>query len=457
MLVAALGFSIFAGLVLARRMVVPIESLQQSADRIGGGNLSQRISIKTGDELEALGDRFNSMAEQLEQSYADLERKVQERTHQLELANLAKSRFLAAASHDLRQPMHALGLFVSQLRVRLDAAERDLVIGRIDTSLAAMNELFDALLDISKLDAGVLVPEVKVFQIARLLDRIENTFAAAARQKGLSLEVDPSGAWVRTDFILLERILLNLVANAVRYTTRGGVVVRCHQGIDEVRIDVSDSGIGIAEDEQRKIFGEFYRVAEGERSGSRGLGLGLAIVERLGRLLDHPIELSSRPGEGSCFSVRVPAVAVPGKPESPQLVPPEISDRLAGKLIVVIEDDELVRDATARLLQSWGCNTVIVASPSAGLAAIAGHNQLPDLIISDYRLAGGKTGLEAIDELRNLLGAAIPALLISGDTSPDRLREVRESGFHLLHKPVGPAALRATMNHLLRPQSATAT
>ena len=451
-LVAALGFSILAGLALARRMVVPIKTLQRSADSIGGGNLSQRISIKTGDELEALGNRFNSMAEQLEQSYADLERKVQERTHQLELANLAKSRFLAAASHDLRQPMHALGLFISQLRVRLDAAERDLVIGRIDTSLAAMNELFDALLDISKLDAGVLAPKRMDFPIAQLLGRIENTFAAAARQKGLTLKVGPSGSWVRTDFILLERILLNLVANALRYTRRGDVGVSCHEGFDEVRIDVSDSGIGIAEDEQRKIFGEFYRVPESERDGARGLGLGLAIVERLGRLLDHPIELSSKPGEGSCFSIRVPAVAIPGKPDAPQLVAPEISDRLTGKLIVVIDDDELVRDATDRLLQSWGCETVIVASASDGQAAIAGYEQRPDLIISDYRLAGGNTGLEAIAELRTTLGGSIPALLISGDTSPDRLREVRESGFHLLHKPVGPAALRATMNHLLQPQ-----
>src|SRR5262245_54694348 len=171
LLAVALGLSGLAGLMLARRMVVPIEALQQSAARIGRGDLGQRIEIRTGDELEALGEQFNSMAEQLERSYGTLERKVQERTHQLELANLAKSRFLAAASHDLRQPLHALGLFVSQLRERLDAPERDRLIGRIDSAIAAMNELFNALLDISKLDGGVLTPDLQGFPIQRLLDR----------------------------------------------------------------------------------------------------------------------------------------------------------------------------------------------------------------------------------------------------------------------------------------------
>ena len=452
LLAVALGFAGLAGLMLARRMVGPIEALQRSAATIGRGDLGQRISIRTGDELEALGEQFNSMAEQLERSYATLEHKVQERTHQLELANLAKSRFLAAASHDLRQPLHALGLFVAQLRGRLDALDRDRVVERIDAAIAAMNELFNALLDISKLDAGVLTRDLKELPIQHLLDRIETTFAAAAREKDLELRVVPSPSWALSDPILLERILLNLVSNAVRYTSRGGVVVGCRRRANAVRIDVWDSGIGIAKDQQRNVFGEFYRIAGTERHGARGLGLGLAIVDRLCRLLDHPIEVSSEPGRGSRFSVLVPLAAARSEPAIPSLAPQRAAehDRVAGALIVVIDDDELVRDAMGRLLQGWGCQVVAAASDEAALASLPGQDRPPDLIISDYRLADGKTGLEAIERLRGALSCPIPAMLISGDTAPERLREASASGHLLLHKPVAPAALRATLNHLLR-------
>jgi signal transduction histidine kinase/CheY-like chemotaxis protein len=432
-------------------MVVPIEALERSAARIGQGDLGQRISIRTGDELEALGDQFNSMAEQLERSYATLEHKVQERTHQLELANLAKSRFLAAASHDLRQPLHALGLFVAQLRGHLDAPERDRMVDRIDAAIAGMNELFNALLDISKLDAGVLACDVKEVPIQHLLDRIETTFASAAREKGLKLRVMPCRSWVRSDPVLLERVLLNLVSNAVRYTVRGGVVVGCRRSAGAVRIEVWDSGIGIPQDQQRNVFGEFYRLPGAEQHGARGIGLGLAIVDRLCRLLDHQVELSSRPDKGSRFTVLVPLAEVLGAPRI-ALLPQRIAehDRVAGALIVVIDDDELVRDGMGRLLRSWGCQVVAATSDKAALTSLAGYDCHPDLVISDYQLAGGKTGFEAVDRLRGVLGAPFAALLISGDTAPERLREASASGHLLLHKPVAPAILRATLNHLLR-------
>src|SRR4029453_14498283 len=229
LLLAALALAFFAGLFLAPRMVVPIRALHDGAAQIGRGDLTQRISIKTGDELEALGDQFHKIAARLQEPYATLERKGEERTRQLELANLGKSRFLAAASHDLRQPLHALGLFVAQLHGRVRANERRRIVARIDAALSAMNELFNALLDISKVDAGALTPNVTDFPIAQLLQRIEHTFAEPARAKGVSLRVLPSDAWVRSDFILLERILLNLVSNAVRYTLQGGVVVACRK------------------------------------------------------------------------------------------------------------------------------------------------------------------------------------------------------------------------------------
>jgi signal transduction histidine kinase/CheY-like chemotaxis protein len=371
---------------------------------------------------------------------------------QLELANLAKSRFVAAASHDLRQPLHALGLFVAQLHGAADAAERGRLVGRIDAAMAAMNELFNDLLDISKLDAGILVPNRTEFPLAHLLERVETTCAGAAREKGLRLRVAPSTAWVRSDVILLERILLNLVTNAVRYTARGGVLVGCRRSGGLLRIEVWDSGAGIPEDQRRNIFGEFYQLAGSERGRRGGLGLGLAIVERLCRLLDHRIELTSTLGKGSCFAVVVPMVAARTKAVAP--APQAVADASRGKLVVVIDDDALVVEGMRGLLRGWGCNVVTAASQDAALSDL--DEQRPDLIISDYRLANGITGIEAIEHLRATFGTAIPAFLISGDTAPERVREARAGGYHLLHKPVQPMALRAMLGQLLKEDAAGA-
>jgi signal transduction histidine kinase/CheY-like chemotaxis protein len=453
LLLAGLALAFLASLFLARRMVVPIQAMRVSAARIGSGDLTQRISIETGDELEALADQFNHMAEQLEESYAGLERKVEERTHQLELANLAKSRFLAAASHDLRQPVHALGLFVEQLHGHMKSAEGGRLVKRIDASVAAMNELFNALLDISRLDAGVLGTEIAEFPVAQVLKRIESTFAGAASEKELSLRVVPSSAWVRSDPILLERILLNLVSNAIRYTAVGGVVVGCRRRGESVRVEVWDTGIGIPEDQQRNIFGEFYRLAGRNTHG--GLGLGLAIVDRLCGLLGHPLELTSTVGRGSRFSITVAlAVAHATIVEERDTVevhdtPPVVADVSNGKLVVVIDDDPLVLDGMCGVLRTWGCRVVAAPSPDAILAGLA-RQDVPDLIISDYRLAGGHAGITAIHDLRESFGAPIPAFLISGDTAPERLREAQESGHYLLHKPIRPMQLRAMLHHLLK-------
>jgi len=448
LLMVALALAFFAGLFLARRMVVPIKALRDGAERIGSGDLAQRISIDTGDELEALGDQFNSMAARLQDSYATLERKVEERTQQLELANLAKSRFLAAASHDLRQPLHALGLFVAQLRARMNAPERKQVIGQIDAALAAMNELFNALLDISRLDAGALTAEIAEFPVAQLLARIESTFSGAAREKGLSLRVVSSSLWVRSDFILLERILLNLVSNAVRYTRRGRILVGCRRRRGGLRIDVCDTGPGIPQDQRENIFGEFYRLGQPGRDHHGGLGLGLAIVERLCRLLGHRIELTSSLGRGSRFAVVVPGVTTPARVARPPAPTPAVPDVSRGKLIVVIDDDPLALNGMGGLLRSWGCRVLAVESGQAALDDL--DEAPPDLIISDYHLPGGKTGIEASERLRAAFHSQIPAFLISGDIDPERLREARASGYHLEHKPVDPMMLRAMLNQLLK-------
>ena len=375
---------------------------------------------------------------------------LQASTRELDEANRAKSRFIAAASHDLRQPLHALGLFVARLQGRVKAAERSRIVEQIDASVAAMNELFNDLLDMSKLDSGVLAPNISEFPIAQLLERTESTFSAAARKKGLSLRIVRNSAWVRSDFILLERILMNLVSNAVSYTARGKVVVGCRLRGRHLRIDVFDRGPGIPEDEHISIFREFYQLGDPRRERQGGMGLGLAIVDRLCRLLKHEIDLASALGKGSRFSVLVPSVAARAWIVDPKDSVHPTPDSIGGKLVVVIDDDPLVLDSTGGLLRSWGCQVLTAGSARVALAGLADCNQSPDLIISDYQLSDGQTGIVAIEELRKSLNLPIPAFLISGDTAPERMREARTSGYHLLHKPVRPRALRAMLSKFLK-------
>lgn len=450
LLALGLVLALAVGLFLARRMMVPIRALHEGAARIGRGDLRQRIAIRTGDELEELGGEFNKMASRLGELYATLERKVEGRTRQLENANQAKSRFFAAASHDLRQPLHALGLFVGQLRGRMRGAERERIVGHIEAALGAMNELFNALLDISQLDAGALTPNISAFPAERVLRQVELTFAGSARQKGLGWRVMPCRAWVRSDFILLERILFNLVSNAVRYTRSGRLLVGCRRQGDTLRIEVWDTGRGIALEQRKAIFGEFYRAGAGDGDGESGLGLGLglAIVDRLCRLLDHPISLRSTEGKGSCFAVSVP-LAEPAEhaPPPAAVIAPRVA--LDGKFVVVIDDDPLVLNGMTGLLRNWGCEVLTASTDGDALAAIAERQRSPDLVISDYHLPGGKSGIEVIDELRRGVAPAVPAFLLSGDTDTEQLQRAKASGLHLLHKPVNPMALRAMFAQLL--------
>jgi signal transduction histidine kinase/FixJ family two-component response regulator len=437
----ALGSSVLAlilGYTISGSLIGPITEVEARLSQIAAGDFSQRVNVVNQDELGSLAANVNRTSEQLGRLY-----------HQLELANLAKSRFLAAASHDLRQPLHALNLFLDQRRSETDRVERSRLDAQIDTAVAAMNELFNSLLDISKLDAGVLAPSISEFPVDHLLKRIETTFLATARENGLRLRVVSSRGWVRSDFILLERILLNLVSNAVRYTERGGIVIGCRPRNGRLRIDVCDSGIGIAEDQRSNIFGEFYQVDDKEKERRGGLGLGLPIVDRLCGLLDHPLELTSNVGRGSRFSVLVPSVPA-GTVHALLNVPRTLAASEQGKLVMVIEDNELVRDGTRGLLESWGCLVVTAESEDTAMAKLADHARRPDLIISDYHLAQGKAGFELIDRLRRVCGTQIPAFLISGDTAPERLREANASGYYLLHKPVLPITLRSVVSQLLK-------
>lgn len=462
---------LYVGRSITRRLV----ALSDSMLAIAGGKLDTAVPVRGNDEiaamaravevfrrnavdLERLLDKRQKTAMRLEQLVDERTREIQDKSRQIEMADRYKSHFLASASHDLRQPLYALNLFVAQLGSETDAAGRGRLINRIEAAVGAMNELFESLLDMTKLEAGVLEPHLTDFPIARVFRHLETTFADAARRKNLRLSMVPSGAWVRSDAVLVERILMNLVANALRYTASGGVVVGCRRRGGRLRVDVCDTGPGIPPEQQRNVFGEYYRLATADRDGG-GLGLGLAIVERLGRLLDHPVELESRPGRGSRFSVWMATLAGrEGVAELPAAAP-AIPDPARGKLVVVIDDDPLVREGMGGLLGGWGCDLVTADGAEAALSGLAGRR--PDLVISDCRLAGGASGIDAIERLRAALDPAIPAFLISGDTAPDRLRDAREHGFHLLHKPVPPMRLRAMLNRYLKsppaPQTTVAT
>jgi signal transduction histidine kinase/ActR/RegA family two-component response regulator len=443
-LLLALG----ASALLARRMVRPIQALQEGAVRIGAGALDHRIDIHTGDELETLAEEFDHMAARLRESYAGLEQKIAERTEELVAANRAKSRFLAAASHDLRQPMHALGLFVTQLNNRIKDPENRHLTGRIEAAVTALQGLLDALLDVSRLDAGVVTANFTDFQVSTVLDRIETAFAPDATDRGLHFRAKHCRLAVHSDPVLLERILINLVANALRYTERGGILVGCRRRGDRVRIEVWDSGVGIAPEHQQAIFQEFYQVGNPERDRTKGLGLGLSIAARLARLLGGRIDVRSHPGRGSVFAVEVPRAAA--RPEvSPVQTTAGVEELLKDASVLVVDDDALVCEALAGLMTQWGCRVMTVANGDQALEQVAQSARPPDAVLCDYRLPGEETGSTVIRRLRERLGPALPVALITGDTAPDTLREAKETGVPLLHKPVQPARLRALLEHLV--------
>lgn len=429
-------------LYVGRNIVRRLTNLSDGMLAIAGGSLDSPVAVEGVDEIAAMA-----------RAVEIFRRNTLERDG-FATANKYKSHFLASASHDLRQPLHALNLFVAQLRTESDPEERRRLVPRINAAVSSMNELFEALLDMSKLDAGVLEPNISDFPIEPLLARMEMTFVETAHEKGLRLSVVANRAWVRSDFVLLERILLNLVSNAVRYTTCGGVVVGCRRRGGQLRIDVCDSGPGIPEEQRRKIFGEFVQLAATKPARQGGLGLGLSIIERLGRLLGHPIEVRSRVGKGSRFSITVPLAAARSEVTEAQALFATMDDPARGKRVVVIDDDALVLDGMGGILRSWGCEVVTAESGETALARLTAQRLKPDLIISDYRLANGKSGIEAIERLRGELAAAIPAFLISGDTAPERLREASASGYHLLHKPLTPMRLRAMLNQLVKARKA---
>ncbi|MEC5384647.1 ATP-binding protein [Uliginosibacterium sp. H3] len=373
-----------------------------------------------------------------------------------ETANQAKSRFLAAASHDLRQPMHALNLYLGSLDgLDLSNTARAMV-RNVRMCAGTMDEMFRALLDVSRLDAQAVTPELVSFPVASILDRIRGEFGPQAMAKGLKLRVVPCSAFVHSDIALSERVLRNFVHNAVRYTESGTILVGCRRHGDRLQLCVHDTGIGIAGHEQRRIFEEFYQTGNRERDRSKGLGLGLAIVKRLATLLEAPVTVRSQPGRGSVFAFELPRVEaepthVPDAGFSTMI---RQAGDVAGSLVVVVDDEELVRTATQALLHQWGCIVVVAASRDEALAKLAASPRAPDAILCDYRLGAGDNGAMVIEALRNEFNSDIPALLLTGDTGPDSLRKIAATGLPVLHKPIDVIGLRRELVDLLRVRAA---
>ena len=433
-----------------------LRALSQAVERIADGQLSVRVEAVSSGELGLLERNINRMASALQEGQEGLERRIREATAELtaqkqaaEAAVQVKSRFLAAASHDLRQPLHALTLLVAALKERISSGETHQLVRHIETSALAMQELLNALLDLSRLDAGVVVAHPECFPLARVLQGIQRQFAPVASEKGLVLQVRPTQSWSYTDPVLVERILINLVANAIRYTESGWVSIGARQEGDGLRLEVWDTGPGIPQDYQDKIFEEYFQLVNPERSRDKGLGLGLAIVARLARLLGTPVNVYSEPGKGSCFSFRVPACPPQPQVEDAAATAASADTQLRHALVACVDDDLSILEAMVELLAGWDMEVAAGPDVAQVLADLMQLGRSPDVIISDYRLAGGLSGMEAIASLRQTFGAHIPAVLITGDTAPETIQAINASGLPVLHKPLRPAKLRAMLSHLL--------
>jgi signal transduction histidine kinase/CheY-like chemotaxis protein len=370
--------------------------------------------------------------------------------HDAEEANQAKSRFLAAASHDLRQPLHALGLFTGVLEQTVQQPQSRGVIQNMRASVDALEALFNELLDISKLDAGVITPNITTFALAPLFERVRNDFEPQAVARGLVLRVRPTTLATTGDAILLERILRNLVANAIRYTPSGRVLLGCRRRAQGLEAQVLDTGIGIPEGERARIFEEFYQIGNPERDRGKGLGLGLAIVKRLAELLGYTVRIDSRLGAGSCFAVRIPrALEAPAATTSAQQAPSE-ANQLADQFVLVVDDDASAREGLRALLKSWRCRVLASEGLAQLEASLQARGEHPDVIVTDYRLRDGSNGIDVINALRSRYGLSLPAVVLTGDMRQAATNMAHGSAVEWLQKPVAPERLRQTLARVLQ-------
>ncbi|MGI9418561.1 MAG: ATP-binding response regulator [Geminicoccaceae bacterium] len=400
-----------------------------------------------------LESKVRERTEELERVLSDLRKSHQELAHakaEAERANSSKTRFLAAASHDLLQPLNAARLFVAALGETEQTNRNQTLIDNIESAFASVEDLLSDLLEISKLDAGVQRVDLADVPLRSLLVGLAAEFKPLADEKGLAFTVAETDVLLRTDRQLIGRVLRNLIGNAIRYTDQGEVRIEAKAFGTGCRITIVDSGCGIPSDRQEEIFEEFKRFDHAGADAVRGFGLGLAIVQRISRLLDHPIELQSEVGEGARFAILVPMSeqaddqAASGRTSASR---PDRTDE-AGT-VLVIENEAAIRAGMTALLEGWGYLVVTAADASAGLDLLDQHGLTPDLVIADYHLDGGVTGTDAVTGIRTAKGLSFPAMIITADRSPEVQDAVAAEDLSLLTKPVKPARLRALIRHLL--------
>ena len=388
-------------------------------------------------ELESFALRFQNL-EGL--------KKLEQQKQIAENANIAKSKFLAATSHDLRQPLHALSFFVDA--VKSDPIKNHRLFDKIEASINSLKSLFDALLDISRLDAGVILVNKQHFYITDIFETLEDEFSEQAKAKSIQLKFESSSCVLYSDPELLKRLLDNLVSNAIRYTHQGSVTIKLKCQEKSCFIQVEDTGVGIDVKDQNDIFEEFYQLNNPERDRTKGLGLGLAIVKKLSRLLKAPLSFNSTLGKGSRFAIQLKQG---NKNEIKQQAPAvNYQNRgLQGVKVLFIDDEIDIRKALQHALSNWGCEVICAESETDAMAQIKQQNFNYDIVISDLRLRDG-TGIQAVTNLFQATGRSTPAILVSGDTSKESITKVKSSGFPLLHKPLKPAELRLHLINLLR-------
>jgi Na+/proline symporter/signal transduction histidine kinase len=432
----AAGSEPFIERFAARGLVLEVRANQMP----GGGIVTTFTDVTPSVEAaEALEQRVRERTTELTRLNAELVRAKAD----AEEANISKTRFLAAASHDILQPLNAARLYVTSLVERQGHGEDGKLVGNIDASLDAVEEIFGALLDISRLDTGAMKPENSSFRIDEVMRQLEVEFAPLARERGLELKFVLAGATVRSDRRLLRRLLQNLISNAIKYTPKGRVLVGCRRQNGVLRIEVCDSGLGIPPTQMRAIFREFHRLQEGAKV-ARGLGLGLSIVERISRVLEHPVRVKSEPGRGSVFSVEVP-VAAAVSASTPRRGPVRADPaQLAGMAVLCIDNDPQILDGMEALLGGWGCQVLKASDLPSAIAAIEAVKPILSGLLVDYHLDNGN-GIDAIVELRKRFGADLPAILITADRTPPVRDEARARDVPIVNKPVKPAALRALL------------
>jgi two-component system, sensor histidine kinase len=400
------------------------------------------IFARDGSQLVERALRVGFENEELARQLRLSEAEARSARQRAEEANLAKSRFLAAASHDLRQPLHSLTLLLDHAVRTTEEPKMGQTLRQAVRSVESLHELFTGLLDLSRLDAGSLTPEFKPLALGQILERIDNDFRALALGKGLGFECAVSADWVLSDAVMLDRILRNLLDNAVKYTDAGRIAVQVDADEHELRVTVRDSGIGIDAADRGRIFEEYFQARNPARDRARGMGLGLAIVKRLCDLLGHRIDVDSSPGRGSAFTLALPRCEPPPAPADDDAPGAQRTfDALRGKVVALIEDDAGVIDAMRTLLDDWGCHVVVAANAAAVIAQLDAERRAPDAIVADWRLGSTENGLQAIQRLHARFGNK-PAALVTGEINLTQLDVPAHVPVTLMRKPLRSDALR---------------